>query len=324
MDRRRFVLTSLACALATGREGASGQQNLKCVCYAVTTIPMSEIKSVEPFRRELIRVLAARGWIEGQNYVLELRSAEGRPERYPEMMRELVDRRCDVIITTGHAMTEEALRATKTIPLVFTYVDPIASQFVTDISRPRRMTGVILPGPEFEGKRLELVTKVLPRARRIAVLHDYWDTVWGEALRQGAASLGLALLYARSRPNEYSEAFGLIGRERPDAVFIGPGGHLSANRRRIIEFAMDKRIPPIGQDGGFVEEGALMSYSSDRTEYWERIGYYIDRLLKGARPEDLPIEVSTKYELALNLKTAKALGLTIPPSLLARADRVIE
>jgi len=324
MDRRRFLLTSLIGALARRPGVASGQQNLKCVCYAVTTTPLSEIRAVEPFRRELIRLLAARGWIEGQNYVLELRSAEGRPERYPEMMRELVDRRCDVITTVGHAMTEEALRATKTIPLVFTYVDPIASQFVTDISRPRRMTGVILPGPEFEGKRLEMMTKVLPRARRIAVLHVYWDTVWGEALRQGAASLGLTLLYARSRPNEYAEAFGLIGRERPDAVFIGPGGHLSANRRRIIEFAMDKRIPAIGQDGGFVEEGALMSYSSDRTEYWERIGYYIDRLLKGARPEDLPIEVSTKYELALNLKTAKALGLTIPPSVLAQANQVIE
>ena len=324
MDRRRLLLTSLAGALATRPGGCLGTTNLKRVCYAITTIPMSEMKAGEPFRHELIRVLAARGWIEGQNYVLELRSAEGRPERYPEMMRELVDRRCDVIITVGHSMTEEALRAIKTIPLVFTDVDPIASQFVTDISRPRRMTGVILPGPEFEGKRLEMMTKVLPRARRIAVLHVYRDTVWGEALRQGAASLGLTLLYARSRPNEYSEAFGLIGRERPDAVFIGPGGHLSANRRRIIEFAMDKRIPAIGQDVSYVKEGALMSYSADLTEYWERMGYYIDRLLRGARPEDLPIEVSTKYELALNLKTAKALGLTIPPSLLARADQVIE
>jgi putative ABC transport system substrate-binding protein len=180
------------------------------------------------------------------------------------------------------------------------------------------------PGPEFEGKRLEMVTRALPRARRIAVLHAAWDGVYGEALRNAAARLGLTLLHAPSRPNDYAEAAALISRERPHAIYIGSGAYFAANRRRIIEIAMDNRLPLIGDGPLFVEVGALMSYSGDRTEFWDRTGNYVDRLLKGARPSDLPIEVMTKYELIFNMKTAKALGITIPPAVLLQADRKFE
>jgi putative ABC transport system substrate-binding protein len=199
--------------------------------------------------------------------------------------------------------------------------------FVTSLARPNRnITGVMGPGPEFEAKRLELLRQALPKARRVAVLTsaNNWNSAYGEAMRAAANRLGMSLLYTESGPSDYSRAFASITRQRAEAIYVAAGPYLFADRHRLIEFAAKNRLPLMGQSGPFTEAGALMSYSGDQTHFWGRTANYVDRILRGAKPADLPIEQVARFERVINLKAAKALGLTIPPSLLARADQVIE
>jgi len=331
INRRRFLLTSLAGALAAP-VGAETQQTAKVarVAYVVTTSPVSEMTGPDPrhpLTRDLLKALGALGWIEGRNLILERRSAEGRFERFGDILRELVGLPCDVIVTTGATMTEEALRITQTIPIVFTALDPIVLGFVTSLARPNRnITGVMGAGPEFEGKRLELLRQALPKARRVAVLTsaNNWNSAYGEALRDAANRLGMNLLYTESGPSDYSRAFASITRQRAEAIYVAAGPYLFADRHHLIEFAATNRLPLMGQSRPFTEAGALMSYTGNQSHVWGRIASYVDRILRGAKPADLPIEQVSLFELVINLKTAKTLGLTIPPSLLARADQVIE
>jgi putative ABC transport system substrate-binding protein len=330
MNRRAFV-TGLGAVLA-GPLAAGAQQPGKVarVAIVVTTTPVPEITGPHPAHppiRSLLEALRAIGWIEGQNLILERRSAEGRSERFGDILRELVALPCDVILTTGAQMTEEALRITSTIPIVFTSLDPIAYGFVTSLARPgRNITGVMLTGPEIEGKKLELFRDAVPKARRVAVLDasTSWNGPYGDALRAAASRLAMTLLYAESGPGDYARAFAAITEQRAEAIYVGGGTYLFADRYRIIEFAIKKRLPLMGRTTPFTEAGALLSYNANSTEYWARTAYYVDRLLRGVKPADLPIEQVTKFELVINLKTAKAIGLTIPPSLLLRADQVIE
>jgi putative ABC transport system substrate-binding protein len=331
MDRRRFLLTSVAGALAAPlAAGAQQAGKMARVALVNTTSRISEMSGPEPSNpptRNLLKALSAAGWVEGRNLIFERRSAEGRFERLGDILRELVGVPCDVIVTTGPAMTEEALRVTRTVPLVFTGVDPITSGFVTSLARPdRNITGMTGPGPQFEGKRLEVLREALPKIRRVAVLEQAssWGGAYGQGLRDGAAALGITLLYTESGPGDYSRAFDAIKRERPDALYIGPGPYLLADRHRIIAFAIQNRLPLFGQGSDFTDAGALLTYGVSVEEFWNRTASYVDRILRGAKVSDLPIERATKFVLRINLKTAKALGLTIPPSLLARADQVIE
>jgi putative ABC transport system substrate-binding protein len=331
MDRRRFLLASVGAVLAAPIS-AKAQQAGKMARVALvnTTSLVSEMSGPEPSNpptRYLLKALGAAGWVEGRNLIFERRSAEGRFERFGDILRELIGLPCDVIVTTGSAMTAEALRVTSTVPIVFTGVDPITSGFVTALARPdRNITGTTGVGPQFEGKRLEVLREALPKTRRVAVLEQAssWGGAYGQGLRDGAAALGITLLYMESGPGDYSRAFDAITRERPDALYVGPGPYLLADRHRIVEFAVQNRLPLFGQGRDFTEAGALLTYSGNVSEFWRRTAGYVDRILRGAKAADLPIEQWTKFELVINLKTARALGVTIPPSLLLRADQVIQ
>src|SRR5262245_10700402 len=329
---RRTLLAGTGAVLLAAPLAAEAQQPGKVarVAIVVTTTPVSEMTGPNPVHtpvRDLLKALRAIGWIEGQNLILERRSAEGRPERNGDILRELVALPCDVIIPTGAYMTEEALRITSTIPIAFTAVDPIAFGIVTSLAHSgRNITGVMGPGFEFAGKQLELFREAVPKARRVAVLAhpSVWNGPYGEALRAAASRLSMTLLYAESGPGDYARAFAAITAQRAEAIYVGWGLYLFANRHHIIEFAIKKRLPLMGTTTPYTEAGALFSYSGNNTEYWARMAYLIDRLLRGVNPADLPIEQQTKFELAVNMKTAKAIGHTFPPSFLARADEVIQ
>ena len=224
-------------------------------------------------------------------------------------------------------MTKEALHITSTIPIVFTGLDPIAFGIVTSlVGHGRNVTGVAGPGQELEGKKLGVFREAVPKARRVAVLTAsiVWNGPGGEALQSAASRLAMTLLYAESGPGYYARAFAAITEQRADAIFVGSGSYLVADRHQIIDFAIKKRLPLMGYTRPFTEAGALLSYGGNITEYRARTAYLVDRLLRGVKIADLPIEQISKFELVINLKTAKALGLTIPPSLLRRADELIQ
>jgi len=325
-------MAALAGGLLATPLAARAQQPGKVarVAHVSTTTPVSEMTGPNPARptvRDLLKALRAIGWIEGQNLILERRSAEGRPERNGDILRELVALPCDVIIPAGAYMTEEALRITSTIPIVFTGLDPIAFGIVTSlVGHGRNVTGVAGPGQELEGKKLEVFREAVPKARRVAVLAAsiVWNGPGGEALQSAASRLAMTLLYAESGPGDYARAFAAITDQRAEAIYVGSGSYLVVDRHQIIDFAIKKRLPLMGYTRAFTEASALLSYGGNITEYSARTAYLVDRLLRGVKIADLPIEQISKFELVINLKTAKALGLTIPPSLLARADEVIQ
>ena len=276
MISRRVFVARFTGGLLAAPLAAEAQQPGKVarVAIVVTITPVSEMTGPHPTHppiRDLLKALRAIGWIEGQNLVLERRSAEGRSERFGDILRELVALPCDVIITTGSRMTEEALRITSTIPIVFDSLDPIASGIVTSLVRHgRNITGVILPGPEFFGKKLELFREAVPKARRVAVLAAsvVWNSPYGEELRTATSRLAMKLVYAESGPGDYARAFAAITEQRAEAIFVGGGPYLFADRHHIIDFAIKKRLPPMGQSTPFAEAGALLSSSGNNTEYW--------------------------------------------------------
>jgi putative ABC transport system substrate-binding protein len=309
VDRRRFLLTFLAATLATPAAEAQQADKMYRVALINTTTPVSEMVGPEPqhpFTRRFIHALRALGWIEGHNFTLERRSAEGRFERFGDIVRELVGLPCDAIVTTGSAMTAEALRVTRTVPIVFTAVDAITSGLASTLAQPdRNITGVMFPGPHLDAKRLEILREAAPKIRRVAVLAQAssWAGVYGQALRDAAVTLGLTLRYVESGPNDFSRAFATIKQERLDALYLGGGPYLYASRHLIIEFATQNRLPLMGAGRDFVEAGALLNYGASVTEFWQRTATYVDRILRGAKVADLPIEQPSKFDLLINLKS---------------------
>jgi len=225
-------------------------------------------------------------------------------------------------------MTEAALRITSTIPIIFTALDPTAFRVVTRLAHQgRNTTGITGTGFEFAGKQLELFREAVPKARRVAVLawSGFWTSPWGDTLRAAASRLAITVFYAESGPGDYARAFAAITQERADGIYLGGAPWFYADRYRLIEWATKNRLPlMVGWGRSFVEAGALIGYSGSEADGWGRAANYVDRILRGTKVADLPIEQITKFELVINLKTAKALGLTIPQSLLGRADQVIE
>ena len=331
MQRRAFIST-LTGGLLAAPLGAEAQQAGKVarISYVATTTPVSEMTGPDPRHppiRQFLSALGTLGWIEGRNLIFERRSAEGRFERYDDILRELVALPCDVIVTAGSRMTEAALRITSTIPIIFTALDPITYGVVTGLAHQgRNTTGVTGTGPEFAGKQLELFREAVPKARRVAVLAwcGSWTGSWGDAVRAAASRLAITVFYADPGPGDYARAFAAITQERADGIYLGGSPWFYADRHRLIEWAIKNRLPLRGTTRSFVEAGALIAYSGSEAEVWGRTANYVDRILRGTKVADLPIEQITKFELVINLKTAKALGLTIPPSLLARADEVIQ
>jgi putative tryptophan/tyrosine transport system substrate-binding protein len=289
----------------------------------------------ESARSEAIKLaLRERGYIEGQNIAFEYRYAEGKRDRAPELADELVRLKVDLILVSGGGnWVQAAKNATKTIPIVMTGVgpDPVKAGLIESLARPSgNVTGLAILNPELGGKRLELLKEAVPKLARVAVLYDpaLPSSVIEvkEVLPVAARALRLTLQPWEVRSaDDFDRVFAAMGKERPDGLYAHPSGPLMiTNGKRIADFALKKRLPSMYGRREFVEEGGLMSYGADITDSYRRVAYFVDRILKGAKPADLPVEQPTKFELVINLKTAKQIGLTIPPEVLARANRLIK
>ncbi|HEU5153210.1 MAG TPA: ABC transporter substrate-binding protein [Gemmatimonadales bacterium] len=285
-----------------------------------------EAHLVEPFRDGLRDL----GYLEGRNALIEYRWAEGRYERFPALIAELIALKVDVIVTAGTPATQAVKMATTSVPLVMVAVgDPVATGLVASLRRPGgNITGLTSISEDLEGKRLELLREVLPAVSRVAVLWNPENqSLLAELkeIRAAAQVLGMNVQAMKVRtPGELDETFKAIVRERPEALLVMADRLFLHNRQRIMDFATKQRLPGVYAYRELVEAGGLMSYGPSYPGMHRRAAYFVDRILKGAKPADLPVERPTKFELLVNLKAAKALGLTIPPSVLQRADQVIE
>jgi putative ABC transport system substrate-binding protein len=333
MERRTFMGV-LAGGLLVAPLAAEAQRAEKVyrVGLIFTTSPVSEMAGSEPSHpsaRAFVHELRALGYREGQNLVLERRSAEGKFERFPDILAELVRLKADAIVTVGEQMTVAAKKVTTIVPIVMmAYGDPVESGLVATLARPGgNITGLMFTaGPEIEGKRLEMLKTALPKIRRMAFLgmRRDWDDPFGKSIQSAARLLGVTPLHAVHTPNEYADAFAMIIRERPDAVLVANTPPNFANRHLIVDFMMKSRLPGMYGRREYVEAGGLISYGTHGPDLFRRAATFVDKILKGAKPADLPVEQPTTFELIVNLRTAKALGLTIPPSVLLRADEVIQ
>jgi ABC-type uncharacterized transport system substrate-binding protein len=288
----------------------------------------------ESTRAETIRLaLRQLGYIEGQNIAFEYRYAEGKRDRYPELAAELVRLKVDIIVVAGGTgPTRAAKNATKTIPIVMTGLgaDPIEASLIESLARPGgNVTGITLLARELGGKRLELLKEAVPKLARVAVLYDPAGSSpvheVKELLPVAARALGLTIRSWEARAADgFEKVFAAINKERPDGLYVTGGPLMLANRKRIAALALKSRLPSMYVRREFVEAGGLMSYGADLVDSYRRVAYFVDRILKGAKPADLPVEQPTKFELVINLKTAKQIGLTVPPAVLARANHVIK
>ena len=287
----------------------------------------------ESARSEGIRLaLRELGYIEGQNIATEYRYAEGKRDLFPEIAAELVRLKVDIILVSGNPPLRAAMNATKTIPIVMMGAggDPVAAGFIESLARPGgNVTGITNLARELGGKRLELLKEVVPKLARVAVLYDpaIPDSVLDvkENLPVAARALGLAIQPWEVRDtDDFDRAFAAISKWRPDGLYVAVSGPIMRPEgKRIVAFALKNRLPSVGTRE-FVDAGGLISYASGLAENYRRVAYYVDRILKGAKPADLPVEQPTKFELVINLKAAKALGLTIPADVLRWADEVIK
>jgi putative ABC transport system substrate-binding protein len=284
---------------------------------------------VHPLVRSFLDGLRALGYVQGRNLVFEPRSAEGKFERFREILEELVSLKVDVLVVAGNPMTKRAKEVTNIVPIVMNFVnDPVTDGLVASLARPggnvTGLTGTV--GPEIEGKRVELLKEALPKIRRVAFLGTKpdWEDPFGKSTQAAAQAVRVTLLHAEHTPDDYADAFARIVRERPDALLVPNTTSNYARRLLIVDFATKSRLPGMYPFREYTEAGGLMSYGIDFRDQFRRVAVYVDKILKGAKPADLPVEQPTKFELVINLKTAKALGLTIPQSVLIRADQVIE
>ena len=270
------------------------------------------------------------GYVEGKNIIIEYRNAEGKIERYSDLVADLVGLKVDVIFTSSTPGALAAKNATKTIPIVFTNVgDPVANGLVASLARPGgNITGLSTLAPELSGKGLELLKETIPKLSRVAVVWNPDNPGKTSSFKEtevAAQALRLQLQSLEVRgPNDVEPAFQAAKKERAGALIVLRDVVVSSQITRILELALKNQMPAIYGDRGFVDAGGLMSYGPNIDDLFRRAATYVDKILKGTKPADLPIERPSKFELVINLKTAKQIGLTIPPNLLARADRVIK
>lgn len=278
----------------------------------------------------LLQGLRELGYVEGQNLAVESRGADGHVDRLPELAIDLIRAGVDVIFTNGYPATVAAKNATKAIPLVFsTHVDPVGTGLVVSLARPGgNVTGFTLMAPELAGKRLELLREAIPGVSRLAILVNTANPGFQPTLRQtesAASSLGVKLhLLEANAPAEFERAFASMVEQGATALHVQLDPMFLAQRGRLVELAARHRLPALYDLREFVETGGLISYGPRLSEELRRTAAHVDKILKGVKPSDLPVEQPTKYELVFNMKTAKALGLTIPPSVLAGADEIIQ
>jgi len=309
--------------------GAVAQAQQPTKVYRIGYLTNASLSSVAARTEAFHQGLRELGYVEGKNIVIEWRSTEGKADRQPGLAAELVRLKVDVIVTGGPAATRAAKEATVAIPIVMAFdIDPVGSGFVATLARPGgNITGLSTLSPEISGKRLELLKEIVPKLSRVAVLGN--STVPGnaQALREterAAGALKVQLQYLEVQgPKDVETAFREASKRRADAVLVLQSAVLTSHRKQLIELAVKSRLPAIYDRAEFVEDGGLMTYSVSSTDLFRRAAYYVDKILKGAKPADLPIEQPTKFEFIINLKAAKQIGLTFPPNVLALADRII-
>jgi len=330
MDRRAFV--SMVCGgFLAGPLAAEGQQTgTRSRVGWLATYSGSDTQAqrgVDIFRQAFREL----GHVEGQSVAIEYRWAEGKPERLLNLATELVRLKVDVIVASGGVPPAQAARrATKEIPIVFTGpADPVAAGLVASFARPGgNITGPALISDQLVGKELQVLREVVPKATRVAVLWNPTNPGNTHQLRAAevaAAALGVRLLPMEARGgDEIDRAFVAMARERAGALLVLLDAIFMDRRGRIAELAAKSRLPAVYGYSVFPEAGGLMSYAASQSDLYRQVAFYVDKILKGAKPADLPVAQPTKFELIINLKTAKAIGLTIPPSVLGRADQVIE
>jgi putative tryptophan/tyrosine transport system substrate-binding protein len=327
MDRRVFLGTVVGGLLAAPL-AAEAQQPVKVARIGVLApgSPTSSPQLREAFRQQLREL----GYVEGQNIVIEYRWAEGRAERLPDLAAELVSLNVDVIVAGGTPGPLAAKHATGTIPIVMTAAgDPVGSGLVASLARPGgNVTGLSARSPDLSGKRLQLLKEVVPGVARVAVLWNAANPYAALVVREteaAARSLGVQVQFLEVRgPDDFENALPAAIRGRAGALIVVEDPLTFLYLKRIAEFAAQNRLPATYGYREFAEAGGLMTVGPNLADLYRRAAIFVDKILKGAKPADLPIEQPTKFELVINLKTAKALGLTLPPSLLLRADQVIE
>jgi putative tryptophan/tyrosine transport system substrate-binding protein len=327
MIGRREFITLLGGAAAAWPLAARAQQAGKIHTIGVLS-PGSSAGSLANLA--FPNALRELGWIEGKHVAFERRWAENQLERLPELAAQLVRLNVDVILAVGTLGPLAAKRATSTIPIVMTAAgDPVGSGLVASLARPGgNVTGMSLMAPDLGGKRLELLKELLPRLARVAVLwnaaNPYPAIVFKETQAAGR-TLGIEVQSLEVRgPDDFDGAFAAARQQHPDALIAVEDPLTFTYRRRIADFAVANQLPSLHGLREDVEAGGLISYGANLADLFRRAAYYVDKILKGAKPADLPVQQPTKFELVINLKTARALGLTVPPTLLARADEVIE
>ena len=284
----------------------------------------------QPVREAFRQGLEQHGWVEGRNLVIEYRSAEGRTERFPELVAELVRLKVSVILVAGEPMIIAARQATATIPIVMAAVgDPVGRGFVASLARPGgNITGVSNMAVEMTGKWVELLKEAVPKATKVAALRNpanpTHEVFWRQT-QEAARALGVQAQSAEAKTvEEIDLAFAAMAKERAGALIVFPDPLFNGSRVKVAALAERYRLPSLTMFRESADAGALMSYGPSILDNYRRAAGFVDRILKGAKPADMPVEQARQFELVINLKTAKALGLTIPPSLLARADHVIE
>jgi putative ABC transport system substrate-binding protein len=328
--RKTFFGFTLCATLFALYASATAQQTKKIAQIGFLHPGLSE-GAPSPQLEGLRQGLRELGYVEGKNITIEYRFAEGKLERLPALAAELVRLKVDVIVAAGGTPAILAAKnATSAIPIVFPTVgDPVALGIVASLARPGgNITGLTIRNPEFSGKRLELLKEVVPRARRVAVLGQEANTANAldfEEMQPAASALRLELQHIKVRsPNDFESAFSkMTGTVRATGLFLQSSILFFDNRKRIADLTTRSRLPAICDVRELAEAGVLMSYGSDRFELYRRAATYVDKILKGVKPADLPVEQPMKFEFVINLRTAKQIGLTIPANVLARADRVI-
>jgi putative ABC transport system substrate-binding protein len=327
MNERIFVFSCLLLAvlLLLSVSSAQAQQPAKVPRVGLLVPGSQSVFSsrTEAFRQGLREV----GYIEGQNIAIEYRYTEGKTDRLPDLTTELVALKVDVIVTASIPPVLAAKKASSTIPIVFASTnDPVASGLVDSLARPGgNITGLTNLSPDLDGKRLELLKEAFPKVTRVAYFWNPDAPATGlRGMQAAAPKLGMQLQPLGVRTaDDFDRAFEAALRERAHALMTLPSPVFITHQKRIVEFATKSRLPAIYPFTDFVESGGLMAYAPSRLQNWRRAAHFVDKILKGTKPGEIPVEQPSKFELVINVKTAKQIGLTIPPNVLARADRVI-
>jgi putative tryptophan/tyrosine transport system substrate-binding protein len=328
MNTRRKILFAFgAIALVTPLASFAQQQNkVWRVGFLQGNVPPPDGLVPAPLRK----ALADLGYVDGKNVTYEARWAEANLSRLPELAAELVKLNVDVIVVTGWAAAQAAKDATSTIPVIIAFAgEAVATGLVASLSRPGgNLTGISDMAVELSAKRLELLKETFPKASRIAILwnqNDVGMTLRYREIDRAAKALGVKVQALGVRTvDDFAAAFAAMNRERPDALFMVSDALTTSNRKRVIDYAESRRIPAMFEFSRMVEDGGLMSYGPSFDDSFVRLAYYVDRILKGAKPADLPMEQPTRFYLYVNLKTAKTLGIKIPNTIMMRTDKVIE